>query len=481
MKSLKPSLLLITTDQHNAFVLGCAGNPVVKTPHLDRLASGGVSFSAAYTQTPVCTPARTTIFTGQYAWHHGVVYNININEGKADAPHWTGLPADAAAFPESLAGAGYETAFFGKLHTVQSGDKNFGFQTLKLAEGKGQFISYGGEPDDYRQYLRSKGYSDADWRTWELPEYSKNGCVTSPLPAEDYIDTWTATEAIAYLDRVAEPFFCWVSFSGPHTPWDPPRPYDRMYDREMIPMPARRKGELEEKNPDWVDLLARTVPAMPRGSVDAGAPGGVERAYNRFSDRRIRRMLAAYYGQVTLIDEQVGRILGSLERRGLLDGTLVIFTADHGDYLGNNWAFYKYGAFYDSLARIPLIARWPGGGVTRSRGRDELVSLIDVAPTFLDAAGVSAAHPTDGCSLLPLLRGEKPEWRRELLLDAGKVRALLTREWKYMRWQSGFQELYHRPQDPHDLHNLAMKSEAMGPKEECRLRFEKALDAQRRV
>ena len=454
----RPNILLITTDQQNAEVLGCAGNPVVRTPNLDRLAERGILFDSAFTPHPICTPARTSIFTGQYAVHHGVPYNINLRSDIPPPPHHTGLGAEATAFPEILARNGYRTAFFGKLHAKQAGTKSFGLESMRLAEGKGQFIEYGSPPDDYRRYLREKGYSDEVWRTWELPRYPEQGHITSPLPEEDTIDAWTATQAVEHLQQAEAPFFAWVSFSNPHTPWDPPEPYASMYAPEKIPFPARRQGELEEKHPRWVDNLARTIPATPPTSTDPDAEVSIERAYGRFSDDRVRAMLAAYYGEITHTDAQVGRILAVLEDRGLIDNTLVVFAADHGDYCGNNWAFFKYGAFYDSLARIPFILSWPRHAEAGLR-RSELVSLVDLAPTFLEATGLQPVDPVDGRALQPLFAGGETDWREDLVLDSGNVRALVESKWKYMLWNDGFEELYDRLGDPHDLHNLALRPE----------------------
>lgn len=447
----RPNILLITTDQHNAEIMGCAGNPVVQTPHLDRLAREGVFFAEAYTPHPVCTPARTSIFTGQTAKRHGVPYNINLREHQADPPHWTGLAADATPFPEILRRQGYHTALFGKLHTKQAGERNFGIETMRLAEGKGQFVEFGTAPDDYRRYLREKGYPDSAWRTWEHPEYPEQGWISSPLPVEDYIDTWTATEALSWLDATDGPFFAWVSFSGPHTPWDPPAPYDRMYDPAAIPLPTRREGELEEKHPDWVDCIAQTVPATPPFSRDNQRPAGIANAYARFSETQRREMLAAYYGEISLIDAQVGRLLDHLDAHGLTDNTLVLFTTDHGDYLGNNWAFFKYGAQYDSLSRIPFLLRWPAAVLAGGTCR-ELVSLVDIAPSILAASGAEPVDPQDGQSFLPLLAGESIPWRDHLVLD-GKPRCVVDAAWKYLLWPDGFAELYDRKTDPHELHN----------------------------
>ena len=454
----RPNILLFTTDQHNAEIMGCAGNPVVQTPHLDELAANGVLFTNAFTPHPVCTPARTSLFTGQYARRHGAPNNINLRSDVAPPRPQNQLPAEAVAFPAVLARHGYRTSLFGKLHTEQAGGKDFGLQLMRLAEGKGQFIRYGAPPDDYRQYLKAKGYDDAAGRTWELPTYAGDGWVTSPLREEDYIDTWTATEAVKHLEQVEEPFFSWVSFSGPHTPWDPPEPYASMYAPEDVRFPARRPGELEEKHPHWVESLARTIPATPPTSTGASLPVGLKQAYDRFSNDQVRAMIAAYYAEISLIDAQVGRLLATLKRRGLYGNTLVIFTADHGDYLGNNWAFFKYGAPYDSLARIPLVMSGPGFACHGGR-HDELVSLVDLAPTMLTAAGVQSVDPFDGRPLQPLVAGDCRDWRGDIPVFAGNVNGLMTPEWRYLRWHDGFEELYDRLADPHDLHNLAGRPE----------------------
>ena len=267
---------------------------------MNRLAAEGVLFESAYSPHPLCTPARTSILTGQYSRTHGVPYNINIDETRADSPERVGLRAEATPFPQILARAGYDTALFGKLHTKQVGGRCFGLGTRRVAEGKGQFVEYGGPPDDYRRHLREKGYPDAAWRNWEQDDYRERGYARNPLPEQDTIDGWTATQAVDYIHQIDGSFFAWVSFSNPHTPLDPPAPYDHLYDPEHIPMPHRRRGELEEKHPDWVDTVARTIPARPAGSTDRSAPyGGCATAYTRFSDRQIREMLAAYYGEIS--------------------------------------------------------------------------------------------------------------------------------------------------------------------------------------
>lgn len=256
-----------------------------------------------------------------------------------------------------------------------------------------------------------------------------------------------------------------------------------MYDPSEIPMPHRAAGELESKPPQWVDQVARTIPALPSTSIDPSLPGGVESAYGRFPEEKTRRMLAAYYGQVSHVDTQVGRLIDALERRGVYDNTLIIFLSDHGDYCGNNWAFYKYAGLYDSLIRVPLVVRWPH---QRPQGRSirDLVSLIDIAPTILDAAEVEAPGPMDGRSLKPMLCGERVDWRDEVFVESGATTAVVTEEWKLVRWRDGTEEVYNRREDPHDLENLAGRASVqqiqagLGERIECwrdepgcRLRF----------
>ena len=463
----RPNLLLITSDQHNAEILGCAGDPVVRTPNLDALAAEGTMFSQAFTSFPICTPARTSVFTGLHVKRHGVRHNVHMG----DHPDPPALPPERVAFPELLAAAGYETTFFGKLHTRHEGGKNFGLQIARLVEGKGHFVPPGAQDDEYRRYLREQGYPADIWKTWELPEYQRDGYVTSPAPDEDYIDTFIADLALEHLEQTQEPFFMWVSFCTPHNSWDPPRPYDTMYDPAEIPMPHRKQGELETKPPRFADDIARTIPAQPFTSQDPSLPGGIANAYARFPEEKTRRMLAAYYGEVSHLDAQIGRVIAGLKARGMYDDTVIVFTSDHGDYCGNHGAFYKYAGLYDSLIRVPMVVRWPGAA-EQERASEALVSLVDIMPTLLDAAGVRGPDELDGRSLRPLLSGERAEWREELVVEHGPTNALITPEWKYIGWRDGTEELYDRLSDPHDLDNLGGEASREATRGELRGRLE---------
>lgn len=467
------NVLLLSADQHNAEIAGFAGNPVVKTPNLDALAADGTVFDQAFTAFPICTPARTSVFTGMFASRHGVRHNVNMNY----RPGKPGLAPECRVFPDFLRENGWTTALFGKLHTRHEGGRNFGLDRLFAVEGKGHFMPSPDEQDEYRRYLASRGYPPDIWKVWENdPGYAENGFVRSPLPESDYVDTFIADRAVEYLGTVREPFCAWVSFCSPHNPWDPPAPYDSLYDPAEIPMPHRREGELEKKPGKWVDQIARTIPALPATSMDPSLPGGAENAYLRYPEDKTRRMLAAYYGEISHIDAQVGKVLRCLRDRGLYENTLIIYLSDHGDYCGNNWAFYKYQGLYDALVRIPLVICAPG--TTGGRRVDKLVSLVDIAPTILAAAGIEPPDDWDGASLGPLLEGKATEWRRELLVEDG-TNALITAEWKYILWPDGTEELYDRRKDPHDLDNLGQAPEFAPIRQQMRPRLETQLRAMR--
>ncbi|HET6383944.1 MAG TPA: sulfatase-like hydrolase/transferase [Armatimonadota bacterium] len=174
--------------------------------------------------------------------------------------------------------------------------------------------------------------------------------------------------------------------------------------------------------------------------VDFFCDPGIDRAYGRFPEGQVRSMLSAYYGQITLLDAQIGRVMASLDASGRRENTMIVFTSDHGDYLGNNWPFYRYGAPYDSLSRMPFILSWPGRVESGTR-RHALTSLIDLAPTFLQAAGATPVDPVDGVPLQPLLEGGDHDWREDLFVGDGNVQALITPEWRYVRWNDGFEAL----------------------------------------
>ena len=374
----RPNLILITTDQQRGDCLGCDGHPVLETPYLDELAEGGARFPHAYTSVPSCTPARAAILTGMDQWNHG-----RLTMTGADALEYP------ATLPGELAKAGYHTQAVGKMH-FHPQRKLYGFHHMVLDESArriGNFISdYHLWFDEHRE--GAYGYRDhsVDWNSWM-------GRPTH-LPEHLHPTHWTAGEGIRFLQQrdPTKPFFLWLSFARPHSPYDPPQTYYDMYiNNPDIPKPAIG---------GWAALYDKKI-------ADVNAP-----RTNR-TDAEVHRARAAYYGNITFIDHQIGRVLYELRRhdRGTFANTLILFTSDHGDMMGDHYHWRKTYA-YEGSARIPFLMKYPDAWTfDRNRALHQPVELRDLMPTFLDAAGLDIPESVNGQSLLDLSRGKTDTWR----------------------------------------------------------------------
>ncbi len=426
--SRRPNLLLITTDQQRGDCLGCAGHPALETPYLDQLAAEGVRFRRAYTTVPACTPARAALLTGMDQWHHG---RLSMTGGD---------PLEfPATMPGELARAGYHTQAVGKMHFAPQ-RRLYGFHHMVLDESgrrQGRFVS------DYHRWFEEHregayGYRDhsIDWNSWMARP--------SHLPEHLHPTHWTASEAIRFLqDRdPSKPFFLWLSFARPHSPYDPPQVYYEMY-RDHPALPEPYIGE-------WAAEFGVA-------NDDVNAP------FTRRSDREVRRARAAYYGSITFIDHQIGRVLYELQHwdRAEYDNTFILFTSDHGDMVGDHFHWRKTYA-YEGSARVPLLCRWPRGwDLPRGQAVDHVAELRDVMPTLLDAAGLDMPPSVDGQSLLRAVRGEP--WREWLMgeytscyrKDQGMQYVTDGRE-KYIWFHhTGRERLFNLVADPGELHDLA--------------------------
>jgi arylsulfatase A-like enzyme len=469
------NVLLITTDQHKATTLGAYGDPLGATPALDRLAAAGTRFAGCRTQNPFCQPARATILTGTYPSTHGVIRN-GID-----------LPAEAEreSIASRLGAAGYRTALIGKAHFASfypdfpTGRPEsvsdsalvptdwygpyFGFQhvelvtdvhNVRLAPDVGRWNWGFGPPPfglHYARHLfrdgRERGFErlrlmqpEAAGRVWDHTQTWRNA-----LAEEDHPTTWIAERAIAWLGRVESPFFAWVSFPDPHHPFDPPQPWcDRYRPADMLPvLPRAEPGELERKPPfhaQWAEGFRGTP-------LEWANPG-----WARLDEGERLAILAAYYGMVSQLDHAIGRILAAVDRRGHAADTLVIFTADHGDYLGDHQMMLKGPIHYEALVRVPLIVRGPGfaaGAVVT-----DPVGTIDLVPTILRACDLPVAAGIEG---RPLLDGPR-EWvltEDDIMRGTMAFRTLTTRRYRLTRSlhdpEGG--ELYDLADDPGELVN----------------------------
>jgi len=448
----RPNILLIFTDQHRLSGVGCYGPTPCHTPHLDALAATGVRFETAYTCCPVCSPARASIMTGLYPHQHGILSNVH-NLGCSVHE----LPDTPALLSRRLQTAGYRCGYSGKWHlgsdatvtrwgspNTPSLPKDVGFDGQNFpGHGNGGF----GYPE-YNAYLAQHGFSHH-----VLPgpanrtPVMRYGITTGPV--ESTVDYFLADNTINLIDRYAaeqQPFFIWHNFWGPHTPYYVPREFYEMYANVAIPeWPNYRWPANAINRPHRV----KVHPHMDRLTWDDWAEG-----------------IRFYYAFCTLIDQQIGRLLAHLAQRGLADNTLVVFAADHGETLGSHGGLTDKGwHHFEEIQRIPLIVRPPAalrGAHAPGTVLPQWASLLDLYPTFLEAAGAEPADTTpQGISLLPLLRGTATGTRDTAFVEFFGVNDLAASmitcradNLKY-GWNAGNgDELYDLARDPHEQTNL---------------------------
>jgi len=423
----KKNVLLIFTDQQRFDTIAAAGNPHIKTPNLDRLCREGTRFSAAYTPSPVCVPARCSMHYGQYPMTTGCFEN-NYS-----------MPDDRPSVADALTAAGYRTHAIGKRHFTPDPQAPRGFQTLEKQE---EIVGDVGN-DDYLQYLEANdcGYAVEPYgvrgEAYYVPQISN-------LPPQHHPTQWTADRTIEFLKTRnskleagnSEPFFLFSSIIHPHPPFSPPTPWHKLYRGPDMPLP-----KMAEDN-ESLYLYTNYRQNRYKGR-DAGR------------DLRLHQLIKSYYwASISFIDYQVGRMLDTLEESGQLDNTLIIFASDHGEFLGDYNCFGKR-SFLDSAARVPMICRLPG---TFEAGAvcDTPVSLVDIMPTALAAGNCVAA--VDGEDLAKIADGTSS---REVVFghyqgaEAGIYMAV-SKEWKYI-WSAADNKelLFDRIKDPDELRNRA--------------------------
>lgn len=374
-----PNLLLILCDQMRGDAFGADGNAIVQTPNIDYLAASGTRFRRAYTAVPSCLPARATLMTGQNQWHTGV-----LGMGRGQGP----IPND---FPHTLAGelsqAGYRTHLVGKGH-FHPHRASMGFQSAELDES-------GRMPDsEHRRWFQTQA---PDGVTPDDHGVSFNSWHARPWHTAEHLHptAWTLSRSLAFLrtrDR-DRPFFLNVSFARPHSPYVPPAYYFDLYFRGETPAPV--VGE-------WA-----TMHDDPQEAANPNAWRG------RMTPAQIHRARAGYYGEISFIDTQIGRLLNLCARdEALWENTWILFASDHGDMQGDHNLWRKTYA-YEGSSRVPFLVVPPLGQERPTRSlADEVVELRDVMPTLLSAAGIDVPATVDGRSLLPLMERPDPEWRR---------------------------------------------------------------------
>ena len=438
MTTQPPNIILIMTDQQRFDTLGAWGAEQMITPNMDRLAQQGVSFRQAFCPGATCIASRAAIFTGMYA-HNSGVYTFQ---------NW----AEHRVWVQDLQDAGYHTVNMGKMH-YSPRDVPGGFDERVIVENPTNTTAHlGGADDDWGRYLRLHGIERPNFRNQTDPDWmAKYQGVVWHEEERFHSDVFIGNSAEAWVKayRGRKPFFLQVGLTGPHEPWDPlPRHLAQYEDREL-PRAVQRPGEAAEKPPQHLAHLQMHAETGHESRIDV----------SQADDAGIDHMRRHYYAKITTVDEQIGKVMAALEARGFLEHSLVIFCSDHGELLGDHGLSYKW-LMYDPIVHVPLII-CPPRTSELPVGRDvqDLVSLIDLGPTILAAAGVKVPDYLEGRNLLPYLdaphKGAAITPRQWVVAEDNYQIMLRSETHKliyYIGQAAG--DLYDLRQDPDELWNL---------------------------
>ncbi len=475
---MKPNILLITSDQHRADCFGFEGRKI-KTPHFDAMAKNGTRFSNCITPNPVCQPARASILTGLLPLSHGV-YDNHVNlDPTIGEQGWAG----------TLAGNGYHSAFIGKGHfgdhpkctpygapESRTESANFpedwagpymGFEHVEMMIlGHWHDLLPCEKPPRGQHFERWFWGHSEDGEAWKLwaeeigPEQDGAQTWFSKLPAAWHSTTWVTERTMDFLDHQdgTRPFCLWTSYPDPHHPFDCPEPWSRLHHEDDVDIAKHHKRDLDQR-PWWHRASLENEPQAKHDRERT-----LRKEYSRIppqTDRQLAQMTANYYGEIAFIDDGVGRILRKLEDTGLADNTIVIFTADHGDLLGDHGLYLKGPTPYEGLLRLGFIAQGPGIG--KNRVVDEPVSSLDLAASFYDWADIERPAEIQSRTLRTMLEGGPEtrdvaycEWNQQPSRTGVELnlRTVRTKTAKLtLELISGAGELYDLSDDPDEMIN----------------------------
>ena len=464
MNTQRPNILLITTDQQRTDSLSCYGSTFTDTPHLDKLASEGVCLERAYCANPVCTPARASIFSGKYVSRHGA-WNVGMN-----------VPDDEPMISHRLSDVGYRTHYIGKAHFQPFGASPeqsvetrgntdrypefrgpyYGFETIELALGHATY----GLAGHYGEWVKSQVSEETFASYSKAKRLSKvgfgGGAHDWDIPLKYHNSVWTADRTIDFLTNhsAEQPFLLAVGFQDPHHPHCVPTEFEERVDPAEVPLPDFVEGELDDKPPHFMEArCGQLEKSKIRGRFAiAGQGGGADFRKVSQDDARLGR--AYYYNMVKIIDQQMGRILACLDARGLTERTLVLFTTDHGELLGDHGLWMKGPFHYEQLVRVPTLIRYPAV-IPSGQRTQALFSHVDIVPTVLAAAGLPIPSDTDGVDAMPMLTGEQDNVRDSVLVECiddpqGLRLKTIVTDTRKLTWYCGHPsgELYDLADDP---------------------------------
>ncbi|MCX6327748.1 MAG: sulfatase-like hydrolase/transferase, partial [Bacteroidia bacterium] len=427
----RPNILFIMVDEMRSDVMHCAGDPMVKTPNLDRLAAEGIRFSNSFTVAPISGPSRKSFFTGRYAHTHGVLENGDTpNTGELD-------------LPLILKHYGYETAVSGKLH----------YWPANFSWGFDKFWSYRDEGpaelETYWQYIKRNNINTKiEEGSCPYPNDPLGKDIGKYTFKKEELQTyWITDRSIEYLKSRKEsdkPFFLFTSFLEPHSPSRTTEPYFSMYDPNNITAP----NISDEIKKERAIALEKNIKGPSRHLVD--------------NEEMVRRLTAIYLSHVTQVDDNIGRLMSTIKELGLDKNTIIVFTADHGNMLGDLGLWFK-GVMYEGSTRIPLIMKMPENksfanyrqtGITE----EHLVENIDVMPTLLELAGIEIPLSIEGTSMVPLLNGMITNWSEDVYAERNSM-MYRTVDYKLIKMPGNkgnvdHYEFYDMKNDPKELINL---------------------------
>ena len=475
----RPNVIYILTDQQRWDFLGCNGNDLIETPNIDRLAATGVCFDRFYANHGICTPSRAALMTGRYPSANRVYDN--------GCP----LPESEITLPQVLAVNGYDTVAFGKLHLTPWRDPEG-----RYFESRKYWQEYkdNDDPEPYYGFRAAEictGHVDGDvghygrWLEKHYPEAVRgikedrrphpsgaDGAYLLDIPPEAHANAWLTGRACEYLTKRAEgqsgggngggagdrgPFFMFVGFPDPHHPYQAPEPWGSMYSADDVEPPNPSMDSLAGRPPEYMDFMKGKMNAHLLG----GAPDFNAEDLTQQTEAQMRQIVATSMGMVSFIDHQVGRILDALDATGEADNTIVVFSTDHGDYMGDHHMQRKGPFLLEGLVRIPMVMKAPGvaSGGTRTSA---LASHIDFMPTLLELLDIEPPRGVQGKSFAPVLRGESNRHRDRVMIEFlhqfqldRNVKALVTDRWKLCYWGGQtYGELYDLQNDPLENENL---------------------------